>query len=265
MIHATAIIHPSAKLAASVQVGAYAVIDENVSLGADCILGPYVHLTGHTTIGKGNVFHTGCVIGDEPQDLKYKGEPTRVVIGDHNVFREHANVHRSNNLTDDTVIGSHNFLMANSHIGHNVRLGDHVIVSNGVLIAGHATIADRAFLSGNSLVHQFTRVGTLALMQGGSAISKDLPPFTMVHDVNRLCGLNIVGLRRAGFSAEERLELKRLYKRIFRSGQNFRPAIAAAQKEFFSAPARTLLDFLAQSKRGFCADDGQVAAEDTEG
>ena len=266
MIHATAIIHPQAKLDASATVGPYAVIDAGVTLGADCVVGPYVHLTGHTTIGKGNIFHTGCVIGDAPQDLKYKGEPTRLVIGDHNVFREHANAHCSNNLTEDTVIGSHNFLMANSHIGHNVRLGDHVIVSNGVLIAGHATIGDRAILSGNSLVHPFTRVGTLALMQGGSAISKDLPPFTVSRGQNGMCGLNIVGLRRAGFKAEERLELKRLYKKLFRrNGENFRAALALAQNEFASASSRMLLDFVAQSKRGFCADTGREPLEDSEG
>src|SRR3954451_3434545 len=119
MIHSTAIIHPEAKLDPTVEVGPYAVIDGQVTVGAKCIIGPHVHLTGVTVIGAANHFHTGCVIGDAPQDLKYKGEPTRVRIGDQNVFREHVTVHRSNKLEEDTVIGSHNFLMAHSHVGHN--------------------------------------------------------------------------------------------------------------------------------------------------
>jgi UDP-N-acetylglucosamine acyltransferase len=260
MIHPTAIIHPCAQVDASVGVGPYAVIDEGVVLAAGCVVGPYVHLTGQTTIGPRNVFHAGCVIGDAPQDLKYHGEPTRLCIGSDNVFREHVTVHRSNKLEEDTVIGSHNFLMANSHVGHNVCLGDHVILANGVLLAGHVTVGDRTFLSGNCVVHQFVRIGTLALMQGGSAISRDLPPFTVVHEVNVLCGLNSVGLRRTGFSAEERLELKQLYRFLFRENRNLRAAVAEAQAKFTGSAARTLLDFVAATKRGVCADAGAVGA-----
>lgn len=256
MIHATAIVHPQAKLDATVTVGPYAVIDAGVVLGADCVVGPHVHLTGQTSIGPRTIFHTGCVIGDAPQDLKYKDEPTRVIIGGDNVFREHVTVNRSNKLAEDTVVGSHNFLMANSHIGHNVRLGDHVIIANGALLAGHVTVADRVFISGNCLVHQFVCIGTLALMQGGSAISKDLPPFTIARGDNGICGLNAIGLRRAGFTAEQRLELKQLYRFLFREGRNFRAALAAAQSKFTSLAAKTLLEFLAASKRGVCADTG---------
>ena len=264
MIHPTAIIHPKAGVDACAAIGPYAVIDDGVVLGADCVVGPHVHLTGRTTIGPRNVFHTGCVIGDAPQDLKYKGEPTGLRIGSDNVFREHATVHRSNNIAEDTVIGSQNFLMAHSHVGHNSAVGDHVILANGVLLGGHVTVGDRAFLSGNCIVHQFVRIGTLALMQGGSAISMDLPPFTMVHEVNVLCGLNSVGLRRAGFTAEQRLELKQLYRFLFREHRNLREAAAAAQKKFTSAPSQTLLGFLAASKRGVCADVGAGVAEGAE-
>jgi len=171
MIHPTALIHPQAKLDATVQVGPYAVIDGGVELGAHCVVGPHVYLTGLTTIGARNRFHAGCVIGDAPQDLKYQDEPTRLLIGDDNVFREHFTVHRSNQAAGATVIGSHSFLMASSHVGHNCRLGDHVILANGALLAGHVTVQDRAFISGNCLVHQFARVGTLAIMRGGAAIS----------------------------------------------------------------------------------------------
>jgi UDP-N-acetylglucosamine acyltransferase len=256
MIHPTAIIHPQAKLGANVRVGAYAVIDADVELGADCVVGPQVYLTGVTKIGAGNQFHAGSVIGDAPQDLKYQDEPTRLNIGDNNVFREHVTVHRSNKLAEATVIGSHNLLMAGSHVAHNCVVGNHVILANGALLGGHATVQDRAFISGNALVHQFCRVGTLAIMQGGSAISKDLPPFTVARGVNGICGLNIVGLRRTGFSAAERLELKKLYHALFRGGKLLRSALAEAEGKFTSPGAKIMLDFIAAAKRGVCADTG---------
>lgn len=264
MIHPTAIVHPQAKLDATVRVGPYAVIDEGVALGPGCVVGPQVHLTGQTRAGAHNRFHAGCVIGDAPQDLRYKDEPTGLRIGDHNIFREHVTVHRSNKTSEVTVIGSHGFFMANSHVAHNCTVGDHVILANGVLLGGHVTVQDRAFISGNCLVHQFTRVGTLAMMQGGSGISKDLPPFTVALRDNEMCGLNIVGLRRAGFSAEQRLELKQLYHALFRSGRNLREALVEAQQQFTSAAARTLLEFMASAKRGVCADvgSGEIAAAD---
>ena len=156
MIHPTAIIHPQARLDTTVQVGPYAVIDAGVELGAHCIVGPHVYLTGVTKIGSHNKFHAGCVIGDAPQDLKYKDDPTRLRIpGNHNVFREHFTVHRSAKVGEETIIGSNNFLMAHCHVGHNCRLGDHIIIANGALLAGHVEVQDRAFISGNCLIHQF--------------------------------------------------------------------------------------------------------------
>jgi UDP-N-acetylglucosamine acyltransferase len=256
VIHPTAIIHPKAKLDSTVRVGPYAIIDESVELGAHCVVGPHVHLTGVTTIGAHNQFHTGCVIGDAPQDLKYDGAPTRLRIGDHNVFREHFTVHRATKPDGETIVGSHNFLMANAHIAHNCLIGDYVILGNGALLAGHAEVQARAFISGNCLVHQFCRVGTLALMQGGAAISIDLPPFCVAQRGNEICGLNVIGLRRAGFTGEERLELKRLYRALFRSGKNLRAALAGAQKEFSGAAAKTMLEFVGAAKRGVCSDVG---------
>jgi len=261
MIHPTAIIHPKAKLDATVQVGPYAVIDEGVELGAECVVGPHVYLTGLTTIGVRNRIHAGCVIGDAPQDLKYDGTPTRLRIGERNVFREHVTVHRSTKPDAETIIGSDNFLMANAHVAHNCVVGDHVILANGALLGGYAVVQDRAFISGNCLVHQFCRVGTLAMMQGGSATSVDLPPFTMALRVNEICGLNVVGLRRAGFTAEQRVELKRLYHLLFRSGKNLRAAVTEAREKFTCDPAGKMLDFVAEARRGVCADVGHAAGE----
>ncbi len=256
MIHPTAIIHPGAAVDPTVCVGPYAVIDEHVVVGPNCKVGPHVHLTGHTTIGAHNVFHTGCVIGDAPQDLKYHDEPTRLRIGEHNVFREHVTVHRSNKMAEDTVVGSRNFLMANCHVGHNTHLGNLVIIANGALLGGHVVVHDRAFISGNCLVHQFVRIGTLALMQGGSAISKDLPPFTVARWENGMCGLNVVGLRRAGYEAGDRAELKRLYHALFRTRRRFREALQEAQREFTGSAARVMLEFVSTGKRGFTSDTG---------
>ncbi|HEV2327755.1 MAG TPA: acyl-ACP--UDP-N-acetylglucosamine O-acyltransferase [Verrucomicrobiae bacterium] len=258
MIHPTAIIHPKAKVDCTVRVGPYAVIDESVELGANCVIGPHVYLTGLAKIGSGNTFHAGCVIGDAPQDLKYKNEPTSLRIGDNNVFREHVTIHRSTKTDGETLIGSRNYLMQHSHVAHNCVIGDDTIIAGGALLAGHVVVQDRAFISGNCLVHQFCRVGTLAMMQGGSAISLDLPPYCVALGVNEMCGLNVVGLRRAGFSAPDRIELKQLYKALFRSGKIFREALAAAQKNFSSAPAKILLNFVTEGKRGVLADVGKA-------
>lgn len=256
MIHPTALIHPQAQVDSTASVGPYAVIEQHVVVGARCVIGPHVCLTGHTSIGAGNQFHAGCVIGDAPQDLKYKDEPTRLRIGDHNVFREHVTIHRSNKVAEETVIGSHNLFMVNCHVGHNAVIGDHVIIANGALLAGHVTVADRVFISGNCLAHQFVRIGTLALMQGGSAISKDLPPYTIARGDNGIAGLNTIGLRRAGFTNEERLELRRLYHLLFRGRQKRSEALARAKQTRLSARAQALVEFVSATRRGICRDTG---------
>jgi UDP-N-acetylglucosamine acyltransferase len=256
MIHSTAVIHPKAQIDHTAEIGPLAVIDEQVVVGPRCRVGPHVYLTGRTQVGSDNQFRAGCVIGDAPQDVRYRGEPTAVQIGDRNIFHEHVTVHRSNSVSEPTRIGSDCFLMAHCHVGHNTQVGSHVIIANGALLAGHVTIEDRVFISGNCLVHQFVRVGTLALMQGGSGISKDLPPFTIARHQNGISGLNTVGLRRAGFSSEQRLELRRLYHALFRSGP-LRHALEKAVKEKWSSEGQRLIQFVTAAKRGVCADIGR--------
>ncbi|MGI8966255.1 MAG: acyl-ACP--UDP-N-acetylglucosamine O-acyltransferase [Limisphaerales bacterium] len=256
MIHKTALIHPHAKIDSSASVGPYAVIDENVIVGANCKIGPHVYLTGKTTIGKNNIFHASAVIGDAPQDLKYKDEPTGLRIGDGNIFREHVTIHRSNKLDEETVIGAENFFMASSHVGHNCQMGNKNVMANGAMLGGHVTVGDGIFFGGNCGVHQFVRIGNLALLQGNSGASKDVPPFAILRDINILCGLNVVGMRRAGMTSAQRLELKKLYHALFRSGKNLKMALAEANENFTSAVARLLLDFVAQSKRGVCLEEG---------
>lgn len=255
MIHPTATIHPKAVVDPTVKVGPYAVIDEAVVVGAGCVLGPYVYLTGCTRIGPRNKFFPGAVIGEAPQDLKYTGVPSLLEIGEGNVFREHVTVHRSNTGEAPTVIGNNNLLMAHCHVAHDCRVGTHVIIANGALLGGHVTVGDRALVSGNCLVHQFVRVGTMAMMQGGSAISKDLPPYTVARGDNGISGLNTVGLRRSGMSSEERLELKEVYHLLFRSKDPMAERLEKARKQFSSKPAKTMIEFVATStKRGICAD-----------
>lgn len=252
MIHPTAIVHPDARIGEDCEIHAYAVIDAAVRVGPECVVGPQVHLTGHTFIDRGNRFHAGCVIGDAPQDLRYRDEPTRLRIGAGNTFREHVTINRSNSVDEDTVVGSNNFFMAGAHVGHNSVIGDHNVFANNAMLGGHVLIEDRVFVGGGAGVHQFVRVGTGAMLQGNAGASKDVPPFTVIHDINLLCGLNIVGLRRNGVSNEDRLELKRLYKRLFTGAQPLREAIEAARKEFTSPCAVQLLAFCAASKRGVC-------------
>lgn len=263
MIHPTAIVDPGARLDPTVTVGPYAVIGKDVELGPHCRVGPHVVLWGRLHAGSHNHFHAGCVVGDAPQDLKYRDEPTGLSIGHHNVFREHVTVHRSNRPEEETRIGSHNLFMAHAHVAHNCVIGDHVILANGALLGGHVVVEDRAFISGNCLVHQFVRVGTLALMQGGAAISLDLPPFTVAWGDNAICGLNVVGLRRAGVPAAERTELRRLYRLLFLSGQPLHKALAEARTRFVSATARILIEFVVASRRGVCRHRTRTRGSDS--
>lgn len=256
MIHPTAVIDLKAEIHPSVVVGPYAVIDGGVRIGEQCRIGPHVYITGSTTIGARNKFHAGAVIGDAPQDLGYKGADTRLRIGDDNTFRECVTVNRSTKEGTETSIGSRNLLMACAHVAHDCRLGDNIIMANGAVLGGYVLVEERALISATCKVHQFVRVGTLAMMQGGSAISKDLPPFTIARGDNAICGLNVIGLRRAGFSDDERLELKRLYRALFRGNLPLRQAVSAARKEFHGPPAVRMLDFIAASQRGVCAHSG---------
>ena len=262
IVHPTAVVHPNCELAVGVRVSPCAVIDEHVRVGPGCRIGPHVYLTGHTQIGAGNQFHAGCVVGDAPQDLKYDGAATHLLIGEANIFREHCTVHRSNHPGDPTVIGSNNYFMAHSHVGHNSQLGNNIILANGALLGGHVLVEDGAFISGNCAIHQFARVGTLSIMQGGSRLSKDLPPYCTLFGVNRLCGLNTVGLRRAGVAAEQRTELRNLYRRLFRSGVNLRVVLEELRDTVRSAESRHLLEFIASSKRGVCVESSRAPGDD---
>ena len=255
MICSTAMVHPNAKIHPTVKVGPYAVIGEFVELGAGCEVGAHVCLMGHTYAGEKNIFWAGSMIGGAPQDIKYKGEPTRLIIGNGNVFREMATVHVSNCLDEETRIGDEGLFMINSHIGHNAVIGNRVIIANGALVAGHVQIGDRAFISGNVTLHQFVRIGELAIVQGLSAMSCDVPPYVTACDRNAMAGLNSVGLRRAGIPLQARMELKQLYKLLFRSHLKRKEALAKAEECFHSEQAKRMIEFVKSSKRGIVSDE----------
>jgi UDP-N-acetylglucosamine acyltransferase len=255
-IHPTAIIDASCNLAPDVSVGPYCVIGPETSIGAGTILDAHVHVYGWTAIGERCHFYSHCSVGADPQDLKYKGEPTRLRIGDDNVFREFVSLHRGTQGGHvETVIGNNNFVMAYSHVAHDCVVGDHIIMANAATLAGHVTIGDHATVGAFSAVHQFCRVGPHAFIGGFSVITRDaLPYIKTVGDRGeaKIYNINSLGLRRKGFSEECIRELKRAYRLCFRSGLNTGEALAKVKEGTWSSPeVATLIEFMESSKRGF--------------
>jgi UDP-N-acetylglucosamine acyltransferase len=262
-IHPTAVVSPEAELADDVLVGPYVVIEGRVRVGKGCVLRPYVHLCGPLTMGGGNVVFSGCVLGEQPQHLKYQNEPTGLEIGENNVFREHVTVHRGTSHSWTTRIGSHNFFMAHSHIAHDCQVGNRCIFANGALLGGHCTISDGAYLSGNCAVHQFIRIGRLALLSGCSATTKDIPPFIIQQNIDTVVGVNVVGMRRAGMSREEIEAVRHAYRILFREGLVLPAAIAKLEKELGGSEAvQEMISFIRQGHRGInpVRDRGREAA-----
>jgi UDP-N-acetylglucosamine acyltransferase len=212
-------VHPNAEIGDGVEIGPFCVVGPHVKLGADCRLDSHVTLTGHTTIGERNRFWPGAVIGDEPQDLGYKGSATQLEIGDDNLFREGVTIHRGADKEDGiTRFGSRCFLMANSHVAHNCSIGNNVVLGNGVLLGGHVHIHDFVIIGGNTVVHQFTSMGTSAFVSGGCRVVTDLPPYMMAagSDDPHVATVNLVGMRRRGMTEDTIRLIRQAYKRLYR-------------------------------------------------
>ena len=255
-VHRTAIVHPAARLADDVTVGPYAVLEGAVTLGPGCVVRPHAHLIGPLTLGRDNLVGTGAVLGDRPQHLRFDGEPTGVVIGDGNVFREHVTVH-SGTLPEGTWLGNKNYLMASAHVAHDCRLGDGCILANGALVGGHCDIEDGVFLSGNCAVHQFSRIGRLAMMSGGASMSKDLPPFFMTEGRNRLVGVNVVGMRRAGLSNEQIQAVREAYRMLYMQRSVLTAAVEQIERALGEVDTvAELIAFIRASKRGVISSCG---------
>lgn len=250
-IHPTAIVSPKAEVARDVRIGPYAVIEDDVVIGEGCEIAAHAVVKRFTTLGRGNRVYEHAVLGGEPQDVKFKHEPSRLIIGDDNLIREYVTLHRANGAGEVTRLGSRNFLMVGVHIAHNCVVGDDNVFANDVALAGHIVVEDHVFLSNNVGCHQFVRLGRYAMIGGKSKIVQDVLPF-FITDGNppRVRGLNSVGLRRAGFSSEARRALKNAYQLLFRSGLPLAEALAR-MAQLDDEHVNHLLNFINNSPRGF--------------
>ena len=254
-IHPTALVDGAAQIGRDVEIGAFSIIGPEAVIGDGTVIQSHVVIEGAVRIGTKNLLGHGSVIGGRPQDLGFKPETqSRVEIGDGNIIREHCTVHRGTAEDSATIVGNENFLMAGAHLGHNSQVGDRVIIANNCLLGGYVTVGHGAFLGGASVFHQFVRVGRLAMTQGGSAMSRDVPPFLIAAEVNFVFGVNILGLRRAGFEPADRDEIRRAFKLLYRSRLNTRQALEQAKAIEFGPAAREFFAFAAEtSQRGLAA------------
>jgi UDP-N-acetylglucosamine acyltransferase len=264
-VHPTAVIDPQAEVGADVEVGPFVVIEGPVKIGPGCVLRNAAHLIGPLSMGCRNTVHSFAVLGDSPQHLKYAGEPTRLEIGDHNIFREHVTVHRANAHTGVTRIGNHNFLMAGCHIAHDCVVGNNCILANGALVAGHCVLEDGVCLSGNVCVHQFVRIGRLALISGLSGTGMDIPPFMIGQGINTTCGVNVIGMRRAGICNASIDAVRKAFHLLYRSQMLLPASLPRIEKELGQVPeVLELLTFIRAStgkgKRGISLDYKREAA-----
>jgi len=251
-IHPTALVNSKAKIGENVKVGPFSIVGPNVELGDNSVLESNVIIEGHTIIGKNNHFYHSADIGSRCQDLKYKGEPTRLVIGDNNTFREFVTANCSATLDEDTTIGNNCFLMAYCHIAHNCHLGNNIIMANVSTLAGHITIEDYVTIGGLVAIHQFVKIGKYAFIGGHSGVKKDVPPYTRGEGMPfRPVGLNTVGLQRKGFSSETIEAIREIYKIIYHSKYNVTQALEAVKQLTNLTPEqRYFLDFVRNSERG---------------
>ena len=253
MIHPTAIVSPDAQIGTDTEIGPYCVIEANVRLGDRCKLHSHVVIHGHSKIGDENEFFPFAAIGTKSQDLKYAGEPTALIVGDRNVFRENTTVHRGTVKDSPTRVGSDNLCLSYSHIAHDCQVGNHVILSNNGTLAGHVEVDDYAIISGLTAVHQFCRVGAHSITGGISKIVQDIPPFTIVDgNPSIVRGINQVGLQRRGFSNVDIRALRTAYKKLFlKKDTNLAEAVKALDPALAkSAKVAELLAFIGSSERG---------------
>lgn len=249
-IHPTAIVDPGARIGAGSEIGPFSIVGSQVTIGEKTIVQSHVVIEGEVTIGSGNLIGHGAVVGAPPQDVSFSPErKTKVEIGDDNIIREYCTIHRGTADESLTKIGDNSFLMAGAHVGHNCLIGNNVVIANNCLLAGFVRVDDGAFLGGGSTFHQSMRIGRLVMVQGSSAFGKDLPPFVIAAERNSVFGVNVVGLRRAGFSAKERDEIKAVFKLIYLSGLNISQALEKSATMIFGPSAREFLDFVANAKK----------------
>lgn len=254
MIHPTALIDPKAQIDPTAEIGPFVLIDGASEVGAACKIEAHAQLVGHVVVGEGTRIGRGAVIGGEPQDLGFDpATQSSVVLGRDNVIREHVTIHRGSKNGGMTRVGDGNFLMAGCHLAHDVVMGDKNVIANAALLAGHIQLGNSTFIGGGAVFHQFLRIGDFCVVQGNASFSKDIPHYCAAQRINRITGLNVIGLRRQGFERDERAAIKELFQVLFCEGLNLSQAVEKAAAREWPAKARRLLEFVqAPSRKGVC-------------
>jgi UDP-N-acetylglucosamine acyltransferase len=251
-IHPTAVVDPRAELGQGVVIGPWCLVEAGAIIGNDCRLEARAVVKGRTTLGCNNEIGEGAVLGGKAQHLHEQLPGGTLTIGSHNRIRENVTIHRGWNNDAATIVGDHNLLMVGSHVGHDCRVGNNVIMVNHVLLGGHVQVDDRAYLGGAAAVHQFCRIGRLAMVGGLARITQDVPPYVMVEGgITQIVGLNKVGLRRNGYSHEQVLQLKAAYRVIYREGRRWLEVLEVLRRDFANGPAAAFYEFLSTGRRGF--------------
>ena len=253
----TARVAPGAVIGPNVRIADFCVIDDDVVVGEGCMIEPHVYIKRWTTLGKNNSISAGTVLGTDPLDKNFSGERSYLVIGDENVIREHYTISRGTKPESTTVIGNRNYIMTSGHIAHNCVIGDDNVVASCALVAGYVEIGNRAFLSGGVVVHQYSKIGDLAMIGGNTRVNKDVPPYFLYSgfDVTPM-GINVVGLRRAGFTQSELATLKKAFRLLFVSRRPLDEALAQIEAECSGKHVKNLLAFVRSSTRGICRRNG---------
>ena len=254
-IATTARIDPAAVIGPGAVVGEYAVVESGVVIGAGCRLEPYVYIKRWTTLGERNRISAGTVLGTDPLDKGFSGERSYLKIGNDNIIREHYTISRGTQPESETVIGDGNYIMTSGHIAHNCRIGNRTVIASCALVAGYVDVEDQAFISGGVVIHQHSKIGRLAMIGGNTRVNLDVPPYFLYTDFNvKPCGLNLVGLKRAGFSHPDVQALKTAYRLLYRSGLKLDDALARIEAEVPTEHTRHLAAFIRASKRGICRE-----------
>jgi UDP-N-acetylglucosamine acyltransferase len=255
VIAPTSRVHPDARIGPQVIVGEYVVIESDVSIGAYTRLEPYVYIKRWTTLGERNEISAGTVLGTDPLDKGFTGERSYLKIGNGNKIREHYTISRGTAPESETVVGDENYIMTSGHIAHNCRIGSRTVIASCALVAGYVEVEDQAFISGGVVIHQYSKIGRLAMIGGNTRVNSDVPPYFLYSDFNVAAkGLNIVGLRRAGFSTADVAALKTAYKLLYRSNLKLEDALVRIEAEVPTEHTRHLVAFIRSSKRGICRE-----------
>jgi len=255
VIAPTARIHPDARISPGVAIGEFCVIEQDVEIGANCVLEPYVYVKRWTTLGERNIISAGTVLGTDPLDKAFTGERSYLRIGNGNRIREHYTISRGTKPESATVIGDENYIMTSGHIAHDCKIGCDTVICSCALVAGYVEIEDQAFVSGGVVIHQYSKIGRLAMIGGNTRVNSDVPPFFLYSGFNvEAKGLNLVGLKRAGFRHSDIQALKKAYQILYRSGLKLEEALARIEAEVSGVEAHQLVEFVRRSERGICRE-----------